>query len=130
MRLLRHFARPAGAALILCASACRHDAAECLALPCPEPIAVMLTLTSSTTGGAVIGGVVQVDGPIRGTIQCGSTAGARCLIGGVSGTYSLTISAPGYATVQRTVQVPGTTPACGCATAETQTVDVTLTATG
>lgn len=48
------------------------------------------------------------------------------MIPGPPGTYTLTVTAPGYQTLQRTVEVQGTNPPCGCPTPQTEHVTVVL----
>jgi hypothetical protein len=45
---------------------------------------------------------------------------------GNAGSYEFDISAPGYQTVHRSVEVSGTNPECGCPTVETQRLTVAL----
>jgi hypothetical protein len=108
--------------LAFCFSACGQD---CLVPPCPLPIAVAVTMTSASSGGKVTGATVVVSAPVQSTIPCDSA----CLIAGLAGTYTLTANAPGYQSLARTVVVQGTSPTCGCPSAQTERVSFTLTLT-
>lgn len=94
----------------------------CPALPCALPIAITLQVSAQSSAGPVPGATVDVSGPLGGTLPCDSS----CSILGPPGSYSLTVSAPGYQSTQRTVDVTGSVPSCGCATSETQDVSVAL----
>ena len=99
--------------------ACSH---ECLALPCALPVAVVVSVTSGTPGAAVAGAVVRVTGAATTTLPCEGL----CRVPGTSGTYDLEVTAPGFATVRRSVTVQGTNPPCGCPSVVTENVAVTL----
>jgi hypothetical protein len=111
------------AALALPAMSC-GGSAECLNAPCPLQIAVTITVTSSISGASVTGSFVQ-NGP-SGPYSCNGSPGTTCAVFGSAGTYQLDIGAPGFQTVHRSVDVPGTTPACGCSTVEAQHLDIAL----
>jgi hypothetical protein len=96
---------------------------ECLAAPCPVPMALAVAVSSSGSGGPVSGATVAVSGATTTTVPCDSS----CLVPGYAGSYTLTASAPGYQTVERTVLVQGSSPACGCATARTEHISLVLT---
>ncbi len=98
---------------------------DCLALPCAAPIAIRLQVSAQGSTGSVPGATVDFAGPMSGTLPCDSS----CTIVGLPGSYSLTVSAPGYQSSQRSVDVAGISPSCGCATAETQDVSIVLAAT-
>ena len=113
-------------AIALCSVSCGGTAAECLALPCPLPLAVTITVTSSASTGAISGAFVSVaGGGFSSALPCNGSP-ARCSVSGYAGTYQLDIGAPGYQTTHRAVVVSGNSPACGCASAETQHLDVAL----
>ena len=98
---------------------------ECLVPPCPLPIAIAAVVTS-TSGGAVSGATVAVSGAVTATVPCDS----QCSIPGYAGTYTLTATAPGYQSLQRTVLVQGSSSLlCGCASAQTEQVSFVLTPT-
>jgi hypothetical protein len=101
--------------------ACGGDG-PCLALPCPEPFALTLTVTSATSGVAVTNAVVSVSSAIVTTEPCAG----ECFIPGTAGTYKLDVSAPGFVSVHREIQVTGTDPKCGCPSADTQHVAIAL----
>jgi hypothetical protein len=101
---------------------------RCLPPPCPVPIAVDLRVTSAT-GGPVPGLAVDLVGGGWGPVQCiVEETQNRCLVPGGRGTYQLRVAAPGYQAADLIVVVPGSdAPPCGCATVQTQDVDVVLT---
>jgi hypothetical protein len=99
---------------------------ECLLLPCPMPLAILVNVRAST-GGAVPGAVLQVSGATSGTSPCNMAADvSTCSVPGTAGTYDLVLTAPGFETTRRTVAVSGTNPACGCPTVMTQHLDIVL----
>ena len=98
---------------------------ECLHPPCPAPIALEVVVTSATSGTAVPGTSLDITGPVSSTVSCDSS----CQVLGYSGTYTLTVTAPGYQLATRVVAVPGSNPACGCASTQTQHVNFVLTPT-
>jgi len=101
-------------------TSCGHD---CLALPCALPVAIVVNVKGAA--GASIDGVnVAVSGATATTLSCTVT----CRVPGTAGTYSLDVTAPGYAPMRRTLTVPGTNPACGCPTVVTETVAIALVA--
>jgi hypothetical protein len=101
---------------------------RCLPPPCPVPIAVDLRVTSAT-GGPVPGLTVDLVGGGSGQVQCiVEETRNRCLVPGGRGTYQLRVAAPGYQTADLIVVVPGSdAPPCGCATVQTQEIEVVLT---
>lgn len=107
-------------ALVLGLAAC---GGECLALPCAMPMAADVVVTSAITGAGVIGVSLAVSGPVTTTMPCDSS----CVVSGYAGTYTLVASAPGYQSLERTVAVRGVTPACGCASVQTEQVTLALT---
>jgi hypothetical protein len=98
--------------------------ADCVTLPCPQPVAISLTIASTVAGGGVPVATVDVSGAVRTSFSCSAT----CSIAGSAGTYQIAVSAPGFAPVERSVQVRGTNPPCGCATTVIQNVTITLSA--
>jgi len=92
-------------ALIVFASSCGSDPV-CLP-PCPEQIAFDVTV--ATSGGTAIAGLAySISGP-SGPTSCLIVGGVafpqHCEVPGSRGTYHFTISAPGFKSVQLTVQV-------------------------
>jgi hypothetical protein len=103
------------AALVGCGS-------ECLVLPCAPPNAIALAVQTSA-GQLLAGASVQVEGPEQSTMPCAGS----CLINGGAGVYQLTISAPGYAAVHRSVVVSALpTERCSCERVTTENLTVTL----
>jgi hypothetical protein len=107
-------------------SGCSNSRDDCLALPCPLPIAVEISVTS-VAGGPVEGLTVRVSGAATATASCSTgPAVTTCFVPGVAGTYTLDLVAAGFQPAQRTVTVTGTTPECGCPTVERVHLDVVL----
>jgi hypothetical protein len=87
------------------------------------PIAMTVTVTSSASGAPVYDAVLQVAGEMNSRPCPGS-----CFVEGYAGTYSLTVSAPGFQNVERTVVVSGTPAArCGCSGVTRTPVAVSMT---
>jgi hypothetical protein len=107
--------------LVACGSG---GSADCITLPCPQPVAISLTIASTVAGGGVPGATVDVSGAVLSSFSCSAT----CPISGSAGTYHITVSAPGFAPVERSVQVRGTNPPCGCATTVIENVTIALSA--
>jgi PEGA domain len=111
---------------VLAATTCGDGA--CTVPPCPFPLALDVNVMSS--GGAPVPGLsVTVSGP-SGSVPCQSTGAAGCEVSGSGGTYHVTVSAPGFQSVQQTVQV-ASTGKYGCGTCEltnTQHLSITLAA--
>ena len=103
---------------------CSKSAGECLALPCPLPLAAVITVTSSASSAPVSGAFVQEYAPgVSSPVPC---SGTTCYVMGSAGSYQLDIGAPGFTTVHLTVQVQGTNAACGCGTVDTAHLAVAL----
>lgn len=122
--------RVLGIGVALCAcSGGGHE--RCLAVPsapCAIPQALHLTITSAANGAPVDSPSVAVTGPVQGAAYCNTGTVTTCDVLGPAGEYDLTVSAPGYETLERVVQVPGVGPqACGCGGVVTQNVTVALT---
>ena len=118
MKLLKASATWAAAiVLVACDS-------PCLSLPCPEPFAVGLSVTSASSGAPLATATVAVGGPAGSySLPCNT----MCGVPGGAGTYELDISAPGFLSTHREVKVSGTDPKCGCPHADTQQLTVALT---
>ena len=114
--------------LVCTGEGCSHATQpDCVHVPCPIPLAIMLGVTSAP-GGPVPGLTVTVSGSASGLAQC--TAGASvtsCTVPGTAGTYNLLLSAAGFQEQALSVVVSGSTPACGCPTVQTQQVNAVLT---
>jgi hypothetical protein len=110
----------------LAAGSCGSANTECLLLPCAIPLAISLDVSSSS-GESVASAVVQVSGAINGTNPCstGQTS-TTCYVMGTAGTYQLAVMAPGFRTAHRTVTVSGSSPPCGCPTANEQHLSIVL----
>jgi hypothetical protein len=102
------------------------DRSDCIPPPCALPLAILVNVRT-TTGAAVPGAVLQVSGATSSTSPCSTAADvSTCFVPGTAGTYDLVLTAPGFQTMQRTIAVSGTNPACGCPTVMTEHLDVVL----
>ena len=110
--------------LLLPLIACGGGGADCVALPCPIPVAISLTIASTVTGGSLPVATVNVTGAEQSSFSCSTT----CLIHGYAGSYHIAVTAPGLAPVERSIQVRGTNPSCSCPTTVTENVTITLSA--
>jgi len=97
---------------------------DCLALPCPLPLALTIDVTAQDSGAHVNGAVVRVSGPVMTTMTCNQT----CYLPGYAGTYVLDVEAPGFQSAHHTITVDGTTPDCGCPTTAARHVSIVLAA--
>ncbi len=116
-------------AFLVCVSAgCNHQTQpDCVRPPCPLPTAITLSVTSAA-GGPVPGLTLTLSGAVSGSGQCtGGASATSCMVLGMPGTYNLQLTAAGFQDRTLTVVVPGSTPACGCSSAQTQQVSVVLT---
>jgi hypothetical protein len=95
---------------------------DCIQPPCPFPIAVTLTVKSSTSGAPVNNVTVTID-------DDGFTSGCNgvCLVSANPGKHHLKISAPGFRSSETDVTVTGTIPDCGCPRIDNQALTVSLT---
>jgi hypothetical protein len=106
-------------ALGMASASCSHD---CLALPCPLPIAIIISVTGGPSGAPVENATVQVTGAALASMPCRTI----CRVPGTAGTYTLDVTAAGFTPVRRTVIVQGTNPSCGCPTVVTENVAIAL----
>jgi hypothetical protein len=111
-------------ALSLFCAACGDD---CIQPPCPSPTAILLTLTAAS-GASISGAVVTVNGASSATVPCFSqSSGTLCVVSGYAGAYNLSVAAPGFQSVLRTVVVSGESPSgCGCPSIDTQQISIAL----
>ena len=99
---------------------------DCVTVPCMAPMALIVTVTNAASGGAVPSAVIQLGGQSTSTIPC-SSGPTVCTVPGNRGTYSVTVSAPGFKSATQTITVAGTdAEECHCATVETGHVNVAL----
>ena len=121
MNLLHGWAAWGGLVLLAGLEAC---SGECVLPPCGPPVAVYLTVTSSASGDPIDDANVQVTG-----VATSRPCPGRCDVYGGPGTYQLTVSAPGFDPVERTITVsPGEPVPCGCGgVVSTEQVAVALT---
>ena len=94
--------------------------APCILPPCAAPMAIFVTVSS--TGGPVSGATLNVTGPASSAQPCN----AECAVPGTAGTYHLTLSAPGFQTIERTLVVDGSNPRCGCPIVETERISLVM----
>ncbi len=100
--------------------------ADCIHPPCPEPVAIQLTVTSST-GGPVPGLALAFTGAASGGGPCNvDDTASHCSVPGTAGTYNLQLTATGFQPKTFSVVVTGTTPECGCPTVDVQPLNVVL----
>jgi hypothetical protein len=120
-----HMTRSRLAALALLAMSCGDSGggASCLALPCPLPFAVIITVTSSVASAQVSGVTMHSQGPMTGDGPCN---GGTCYVPGGAGSYVVDISAPGFTTAHVSVSVTGTAAKCGCGSVDTAHLSVSL----
>jgi PEGA domain len=115
----------AGVALGVVATSLLGCSGECIYPPCAMPMAVYVTVSSAVSGEPIDRATLQVDDAAT-TQPCPG----RCAVDGGAGTYRLTISAPGFEAVQRTVTVSATEPVrCGCGGVHTEDLAVSLSPT-
>jgi hypothetical protein len=82
---------------------------------------------SAPNGAPVAGAVAEVLSPFTATVLCSAEAGrTMCDIFGGRGAYHVQVTAAGYQSVQRQVQVRERAEECGCSTLLTQELDVVL----
>ena len=103
--------------------ACESDAA-CVYYPCPQPTAVVLSVSAANAPNGIDGLSVTNSG---NEFPCAGGAVRICRVFGGTGTYRLLVHAPGYTTADLSVTVPGTDAGCNtCGKVETQQIAVTL----
>jgi hypothetical protein len=112
----------AASALSLSITSC--GASECFQPPCPFPMAITVTITSTVPALPI--GEAFVESSIGGPSSC---IRATCTVMGTPGKYELNIGATGFQTTHRTVNVTGTNPRCGCPRVDVQHLNVALTPT-
>ena len=110
--------------IVLSVLSCGDDPV-CVSPPCPQPVAIQMTVRTGASQSGVAGTFVRVSGANDGA--CGGSAGS-CVVFGYAGTYQLDVGAPGFQTVHRTVEVTGKSAAgCGtCPSVNTQQLDIVL----
>jgi hypothetical protein len=85
-------------------------------------------VSNAASGGALPTATFNVQGQASGSGNCVGTP-TICAIGGYAGTYTVTISAPGFQSASRTVTVSGTeAEECHCASVSTAHLEVALVA--
>lgn len=87
------------------AAGCRHTG-ECIVVPgCPPAEAAFITVTSSSTNALVSGVKIIVNSDTAHVVQCDG----QCFISGAGGKYVFDISAPGFASIKKTITVTDNT---------------------
>lgn len=98
----------------------------CILPPCLPPTALRFDVRSAASNMPVQA-TVAVSGVRTTTVPC---QGA-CTVEGPRGTYQIEVSAPGYVTWRRTVEVSGSEPAsCSCVSVETEFLIIALESAG
>lgn len=94
--------------------ACSSDSPECLALPCPFPIAAEITVSATNAPNGITGLSGAVTGAVVGGISCQPPSGPTisCLLPGPIGTYHVVFSAPGYQNSTLDFSVTGSDGGC------------------
>lgn len=109
------------------AAAC-GSSMDCLALPCPLPLATVIVTVTTSAGGPVAGAVIHGSAllELQPCEQSGSAT--TCAVYGPGGTDTLDVAAPGYATKSISATFVVTqAQRCGCSTGETTRLTVILT---
>jgi hypothetical protein len=127
------FARPrlvlAGrVGLACCALACSNDS-QCLALPCPFPIAALISVTAANAPTGIVGVTGVVTGTLSEMTSCGQGAepAVVCLISGGPGVYHVVLSASGYQSATLDFTVAGKAAGCNsCGEADTKHLTVVM----
>jgi hypothetical protein len=97
----------------------------CVTEPCPLPMAITINVTSGASGAPLTSAFANLALTGGGTESLSCDAG-ECFVPGTAATYNLTIGAPGFQSVQRTVVVQGSNPGCGCASVTSQHLEIAL----
>jgi len=118
--------KPAFKFLIAASVLACGDDPVCIIQPCPFPVAILMSVHTTSSQSGIAGAYVRVAG--MGEIPCASGSAPQCLVSGLAATYQLDIGAPGFQTVHRTVEVTGQgTYGCGtCPSVDTQQLDIVL----
>ena len=105
-----------------------HACGECSGVPsCALPPPAITIRVAAPNGATVGGAVAEVSSPFNARVLCNTEGGqTTCDVFGGSGTYTIQVSAAGYQSVQRQVQVGDQTERCSCAIVPTQHLDVVL----
>jgi len=107
----------------LLAAAC---SSECIIPPCAFPIAAQINVTSTATHEPLTNVTVIVSGAQSDSLSCAGT----CIVPGLDGNYVFDVRAPGYVSVQQSVNVTSTASSgrCpSCPTINKQTLNIALT---
>jgi hypothetical protein len=98
----------------------------CTTEPCPLPVAIVLNVSSTTSGKQVPGAFVRVNGSSEVQL-CAQGTTTVCTIYGEPGDYQVEVGAPGLVAISSTVTFEASRASqCGCASGAPATVDITL----
>lgn len=116
--------------LIAVAIGCTEPQPPCLPEPCPQFVAVEITLTGSPAGTPLTTASYRVR-PGDPPVPCNQGPAAnKCEVMGGPGTYQIEVSAMSYTAVQRTIVVPAKPAArCACQFAGTQVLTIAMSPT-
>src|SRR4029077_5737445 len=92
-------------ACLFCAFCASSVSERPCAVACALPLALSVTVTSSTTGGPIAGAYVSGDPYGAGEGNCDQAPGSTCYLHGFAGEYTLQIGAPGFHSLERTITV-------------------------
>jgi hypothetical protein len=111
--------------LVACGGTDAGEACD-LQAPCPaNPAAVIVSVTSSTTGASIPGAYLKLTSSASSLIPCDRGPGSTCNVSGDAGTYEFDVAAPGFQAVHQRVVVEANK-GCPCDIVVTQHVAVAL----
>jgi hypothetical protein len=114
------------ALLAMTASAVSCGDIVCANQPCPLPIAVIVNVSSTTSGKQVPGAYVKVNGSSNPQL-CTQGTTTVCTILGAPGDYKVEVGAPGLVAIISTVTFEASRGSqCGCASGAPVTLDIAL----
>jgi hypothetical protein len=115
-------------ALAVIVTACGSDAIDCVLPPCAYPMALIVTVTSTSSTQPLSTDVfIKETAPNTIDLPCSPGPTAMCYVPGTAGQYQIQIGAPGFQTVTKTADVVAhAAPKCGCPSNETVRLDIAL----
>lgn len=108
--------------------ACSNDA-QCLALPCPLPIAAEISVSATNAPNGITGLSGAVTGAVVGGVSCQSPSGptTECSLLGPVGNYHVVFTAPGYQNSTLDFSVTGSDGGCNrCGQDDTKQLSVVM----
>lgn len=114
--------QPSSGLIVLSVFAAACGRAECFTVPCPQPLAISVSVVSNTDESVVPGAIVETSGGAISSQACQGT----CVVPGYAGTYNVKVTAPSFKELDTTLVVTGTTPSCGCPTVDERRLVVKL----